>query len=343
LRTFEPVLVSPVKERCSSLEALNRHCYATTPLRVKEEDRHTFEQEEEGEEELESRVREPPKSCAVPYTLRLRTRSPSVANKKWSTTDTTDEEDELYSSSSEAEVAPAPAPVPVPVPAPAPAPAPPGATQDLPCPGISGQDDADIREELIKLLEIAEGTGSNAREQGLEKISKNVTGDRRYKCTECGKKGRRDRLLAHVLYKHLHLKTWGCPLCPREYTTRDDLTQHLKAVKVDCVCHKSITKTNWYEHSRNCEAYLALEPGVDGEPKIQNGRITQNAPARAGPSGLNRSRSLRNQNASVKEARAARRRKLPVRRPRTARSRKYKVDDDSENEEERQSKRIKHN
>jgi hypothetical protein len=116
LRTFEPVLVSPVKERCSSLEALNSHCYATTPLRVKEEDRHTFEQEEEGEEELESpvssdeyavatmlgvatvltdsRVREPPKSCAVPYTLRLRTRSPSVANKKWSTTDTTDEEDE---------------------------------------------------------------------------------------------------------------------------------------------------------------------------------------------------------------------------------------------------------
>jgi hypothetical protein len=107
---------------------------------------------------------------------------------------------------------------------------------------------------------------------------------------------------------------------------------------VGCYSHKSITKTNWYEHSRNCEAYLALEPGVDGEPKIQNGRITQNAPARAGPSGLNRSRSLRNQNASVKEARAARRRKLPVRRPRTARSRKYKVDDDSENEEERQSK-----
>jgi len=33
-----------------------------------------------------------------------------------------------------------------------------------------------------------------------------------YKCIECGKTGRRDRLVAHVMFKHLQLKTWACPL-----------------------------------------------------------------------------------------------------------------------------------
>ena len=77
------------------------------------------------------------------------------------------------------------------------------------CPGISGQNEAEIKAELARLLKIADAKGAEARNMSLEKITKNGN---TFRCIECGKTGRRDRLLDHILYKHLDLKTWSCPL-----------------------------------------------------------------------------------------------------------------------------------
>jgi hypothetical protein len=80
---------------------------------------------------------------------------------------------------------------------------------DLPCPGLGGQSEADVQEELANLLELADAHGAEARELGLDGVSREGS---LYKCITCGKAGRRDRLLAHVVYKHLDIKAWGCPL-----------------------------------------------------------------------------------------------------------------------------------
>ena len=82
-------------------------------------------------------------------------------------------------------------------------------TDDLPCPGLAGRNQAETKVELAELLKMADDEGAEARKQGLGKITQ--SGDTS-KCIECGKTARRDRLLAHVVYKHLDLKTWACPL-----------------------------------------------------------------------------------------------------------------------------------
>jgi hypothetical protein len=80
---------------------------------------------------------------------------------------------------------------------------------DLPCPGLSGKNNAEKRAHLNDLLATAKEDGKEAREAGLHKVTK--VGDAS-KCTECQHTGRRDRVLDHVLYRHLDLKTWSCPL-----------------------------------------------------------------------------------------------------------------------------------
>ena len=60
-----------------------------------------------------------------------------------------------------------------------------------------------------ELLKMADDEGAEARKQGLSKITQSGNTSM---CIECGKTARRDRLLAHVVYKHLDLKTWACPL-----------------------------------------------------------------------------------------------------------------------------------
>ena len=77
------------------------------------------------------------------------------------------------------------------------------------CPGIAGENSLDFKTELERLLKIAEGDGAEARKQGLKSIRKEGSTT---KCVYCGKTGRRDGLLAHVIYNHLALKTWACPL-----------------------------------------------------------------------------------------------------------------------------------
>jgi len=109
---------------------------------------------------------------------------------------------------------------------------------------------------LVTLLEIAEADGAAAREAGPEAISTNGNG---CKCIICGKSDkRRDRILTHVLYKHLGLKTWACPLwfvffrwwsgiysllyySKKRYATRDDLAHHLKAIRVACLWYVAST------------------------------------------------------------------------------------------------------
>ena len=82
-------------------------------------------------------------------------------------------------------------------------------TDDLPCPGLAGRNQAETKAELAELLKMADDEGAEARKQGLDKITQSGNTS---KCIECGKTARRDRLLAHVVYKHLDLRTWACPL-----------------------------------------------------------------------------------------------------------------------------------
>ena len=82
-------------------------------------------------------------------------------------------------------------------------------TDDLPCPGLAGRNQAETKAELADLLKMADEEGAEARKGGLIKITQ--SGDASI-CIECGKTARRDRVLAHVLYKHMDLKTWACPL-----------------------------------------------------------------------------------------------------------------------------------
>ena len=80
---------------------------------------------------------------------------------------------------------------------------------DASCPGLVGKNALEKKAKFVKLLERAEEEGATARKQGLDLMSKsgNV-----HKCKTCEKIDRRDRLLAHFLYKHLGLKTWRCVL-----------------------------------------------------------------------------------------------------------------------------------
>jgi hypothetical protein len=80
---------------------------------------------------------------------------------------------------------------------------------DPPCPGLASQDSDGIKEELADLIDIAEADGAAAREPALQGVS--WVGNR-YECIKCGKAGRRDRVLGHVIYNHFGLKTWTCPL-----------------------------------------------------------------------------------------------------------------------------------
>jgi hypothetical protein len=83
------------------------------------------------------------------------------------------------------------------------------ATDDLPCPGLSGKNKAENRVHLKELLATAEADGAEARKPAQGKLTQDGDTSR---CIECGKTGRRDRLVAHVVYKHLDQKTWVCPL-----------------------------------------------------------------------------------------------------------------------------------
>jgi len=120
---------------------------------------------------------------------------------------------------------------------------------DILCPGLSGKNKADIKSALNSLLATAEADGAEARKAGLSKITQNGGTS---KCNECGKINRRDRLLDHVAFKHLGLRTWSCPLwcvcilwcggtcflrygSRRDYSTREALSEHLKAIKVTCL------------------------------------------------------------------------------------------------------------
>ena len=82
-------------------------------------------------------------------------------------------------------------------------------TDDRACRGPSSLNEVERRKEIADLLAGAEATSSAARELGQGSLSKEGNG---YKCKDCGKKGRRDRLISHIVYKHLSLKTWACPL-----------------------------------------------------------------------------------------------------------------------------------
>jgi len=82
-------------------------------------------------------------------------------------------------------------------------------TGDAPCPGLVGRNKAEKTENLINLLKIAYEAGAETRKLGLGLMS---TNGKTHTCDTCGKIDRRDRLLAHVVYKHLGFKTWICPL-----------------------------------------------------------------------------------------------------------------------------------
>ena len=82
-------------------------------------------------------------------------------------------------------------------------------TGDRACRGPSSLNEVERRKEIADLLAGAEATSSAARELGQGSLSKDGNG---YKCKDCGKSGRRDRLISHIVYKHLSLKTWACPL-----------------------------------------------------------------------------------------------------------------------------------
>jgi hypothetical protein len=123
-------------------------------------------------------------------------------------------------------------------------------TDAAPC-GVTGRTEAERKRELTRLLDLAEEAGATDRKRGLEMVRRTTEGH--YECTECKWKGRRDRTLAHVLGAHLRSKTWACPhwyvcfhpwsaIYPYElrgsgkgYRTKDNLSQHLQAKKVDCL------------------------------------------------------------------------------------------------------------
>lgn len=83
------------------------------------------------------------------------------------------------------------------------------ASGDVPCPGLVGRNAVEKTEHFAELMETANKEGAEARKAGLGLIS---TNDNTYQCKVCHKQDRRDRLLAHVVYKHLGFKTWACPL-----------------------------------------------------------------------------------------------------------------------------------
>lgn len=85
-----------------------------------------------------------------------------------------------------------------------------GSRRVLRCLGVVGQSEADREAKLRELLRIAKERGSEMRERGLEKVT-GPRGKGEYSCTECPTTGRRDRVQAHVLSAHLHVKTWACP------------------------------------------------------------------------------------------------------------------------------------
>ena len=82
-------------------------------------------------------------------------------------------------------------------------------TGDRACRGPSSLNEDDRKVEVAELLARAEATSLAASELGQGSLSKDGN---RYKCKDCGKRGRRDRLMSHIVYKHLSLKTWVCPL-----------------------------------------------------------------------------------------------------------------------------------
>jgi hypothetical protein len=49
--------------------------------------------------------------------------------------------------------------------------------------------------------------------------------------------------------------------------------------ETECCSKRQFTKNNWYAHLEDCKPYQRLRIGLNGEPKIQNGRI--NIPHRA--------------------------------------------------------------
>ena len=77
------------------------------------------------------------------------------------------------------------------------------------CPGLKGTKD-EWKNELREYLEHAESDGADVRQEASQKIRKDGSSHR---CIECGKtKKRRDRMVTHVIYEHLGLKPWPCPL-----------------------------------------------------------------------------------------------------------------------------------
>jgi len=82
-------------------------------------------------------------------------------------------------------------------------------TGDASCPGLVGRNETEKTANFIKLVKIADEGGAETRKLGLDLMS---TDGKVHTCDTCGKIDRRDRLLAHIVYKHLGFKTWACPL-----------------------------------------------------------------------------------------------------------------------------------
>jgi len=77
------------------------------------------------------------------------------------------------------------------------------------CPGIGGPNGRKRKAEIGALLQTADDSGAEARVPGLACMVRDEKG---HQCQTCGQRDRRDRLLSHILLKHLGLKTWVCPL-----------------------------------------------------------------------------------------------------------------------------------
>jgi hypothetical protein len=77
------------------------------------------------------------------------------------------------------------------------------------CPGLAGQDQTTRQEELKGLLEIAHANGRQLRKRAEKMLMREGWASR---CSECGKKTRHDRVVAHILLHHLEIRAWACPL-----------------------------------------------------------------------------------------------------------------------------------
>jgi hypothetical protein len=78
-----------------------------------------------------------------------------------------------------------------------------------PCPRLSGQSGVERKAELNALLQLADFNGAKARQAGEGSM---LTIGKTFECKICQKRDRHDRLLSHIVYIHLELKTWACPL-----------------------------------------------------------------------------------------------------------------------------------